>query len=95
MTAVLLASELNARECHLVKDVDGIYDADPFLAPGAARFDVLSFDGLVELTAGGSHVVHSDAALRARRDAVLLRVYRYDAEVAGSRGTCVGAEVVS
>lgn len=95
VTAVLLASALNARECHLVKDVDGIYDADPFLAPHASRFDALSFDGLVELTAGGSNVVHSDAALRAKRDTVLLRVYRYDAAVAGPRGTRVGVEVVS
>lgn len=95
VTAVQLASALNARECHLVKDVDGIYDEDPFLAPHASRFDALSFDGLVELTAGGSNVVHSDAALRAKQDAVLLRVYRYDAEVARPRETRVGAEVVS
>lgn len=95
VTAVFLAAELNARECHLVKDVDGIYDADPFLAPYAARYDVLSFDGLLELTAGGSTVVHCDAALRAKRDTVLLRVYRYDAAVAGPRGTRVVAEVVA
>lgn len=95
VTAVFLAAELNARECHLVKDVDGIYDADPFLASHSSRYDVLSFDGLVELTAGGSNVVHSDAALRARQDTVLLRVYRYDAGVAGPRGTRVGAEAVA
>lgn len=95
VTAVFLAAELSARECHLVKDVDGIYDADPFAAPHAERFDVLSFDGLVELTEGGSNVVHSDAALRARRDTVPLRVYRYDAEVSVPTGTRVGAEVVS
>jgi len=95
VTAVFLASELSARECHLVKDVDGIYDQDPFLVPHASRFDALSFDGLVELTASGSNVVHSDAALRAKRDTVLLRVYRYDAEVARPRGTRVGAEVVA
>jgi len=95
VTAVFLASELNASECHLVKDVDGIYDADPFLAPDASRFDVLSFDGLLELAAGGSNVVHSDAALRAKQDTVPLRVYRYDAEVAGPRGTRVGAEAVA
>ncbi len=95
VTAVFLASELNACECHLVKDVDGIYDRDPAVAGEASRFDYLSFDGLVELAAGGARVVHSDAALRAKQDTVLLRVYRYDAAVAGPRGTRVGAEVVS
>ncbi|MCR4339576.1 MAG: hypothetical protein NUW01_06780 [Gemmatimonadaceae bacterium] len=95
VTAVFLASELNARECHLVKDVDGIYDRDPAVVAEASRFDYLSFDGLVKLTAGGARVVHSDAALRAKQDTVLLRVYRYDAAFAGPRGTRVGAEVVS
>lgn len=95
VTAVFLASELNARECHLVKDVDGIYDRDPAVVADALRFDHLSFDGLVQLAEGGARVVHFDAALRARRDTVLLRVYRYDAAIAGPRGTRVGAEVVS
>ena len=95
VTAVFLAAELNARECHLVKDVDGIYDQDPAVVADASRFDHLSFDGLVELAAGGARVVHSDAALRAKQDTVLLRVYRYDAAVAGPRGTRVGAEAVS
>lgn len=95
VTAVFLASELNARECHLVKDVDGIYDRDPAVVGDASRFDFLSFDRLLQLTAAGARVVHSDAALRAKQDTVLLRVYRYDAAVAGPRGTRVGAEVVS
>jgi aspartate kinase len=95
VTAVFLASELSARECHLVKDVDGIYDQDPAVVREALRFDHLSFDALVALAEGGARVVHSDAAHRARRHTVLLRVYRYDAEVAGPRGTRVGAEVVS
>ena len=95
VTAVFLASALNARECHLVKDVDGIYDRDPSVAAEAARFDYLTFDGLVALAAGGARVVHSDAALRARRDTVLLRIYRHDAEVAAPRETRVGAEAVA
>ena len=95
VTAVFLASELNARECHLVKDVDGIYDRDPALAAEASKFDHLSFDRLVALTESGACVVHSDAALRAKQDTVLLRVYRYDAAVARPSGTRVGAEVVS
>lgn len=95
VTAVFLASALNARECHLVKDVEGIYDRDPAVVAEASMLDYVSFDELVELAAGGARVVHSDAALRAKRDSVLLRVYRYDAAVAGPRGTRVGAEVVS
>ena len=95
VTAVFLASALGASECHLVKDVDGIYDQDPSVAADASRFDYLSFDGLVALSEGGARVVHSDAALRAKRDTVPLRVYRYDAAVAGPRGTRVGAEVLS
>ena len=90
VTAVFLAAALGAQECHLVKDVDGIYAQDPLVVPDAFRFDDLSFDGLVTLTAGGAKVVHSEAALRARSDAVPLRVYRHDAPVARPRGTRVG-----
>jgi aspartate kinase len=95
VTAVFLASELSARECHLVKDVDGIYDRDPAVVEDASRFDHLSFDTLVQLSEAGARVVHTDAARQARQDTVLLRVYRYDASVAGGRGTRVGAEVLS
>ena len=93
VTAVFIAAALSARECHLVKDVDGVYNADPSSDPTALRFDELSFDRLVALTADGAGVLHSDAAIRARCDAVPLRVYRYDAPLAGDIGTRVGAEV--
>ncbi|MGI9141263.1 MAG: hypothetical protein ACR2GJ_09155 [Gemmatimonadaceae bacterium] len=92
VTAVFLAAALGARECHLVKDVDGVYAHDPLVVPGALHFDDLSFDDLVTLTAGGAQVVHSEAALRAKSAAVPLRVYRHDAPVTRPRGTRVGEE---
>lgn len=97
VTALFLASRLNAGECHIVTDVDGVYDADPRLVKDCSRFDALSFDALVNLTAGGAKVVHPSAALIARRDDLLLRIYHYRAAFAGRDGTVVGpsAEIVS
>ncbi|MCR4340001.1 MAG: hypothetical protein NUW01_08955 [Gemmatimonadaceae bacterium] len=92
LTAVFLASALRATECHIVTDVDGIYDADPRIAKLALRFDRLSFDDLVTLTSSGAEVVHRDAAEHAAANRVPVRVYRYDASLTVAEGTWVGPE---
>ena len=90
VTAIFLASRLGAIECHIVTDVDGVYEADPRLVKNCLKFDSLSLDGLVELTSGGARVVHPSAALIARQDELLLRIYHYRAAFSGERGTTVG-----
>ena len=44
VTALFVAERLGARECRLVKDTDGVFDADPRLRANARRFATLSFD---------------------------------------------------
>jgi aspartate kinase len=66
-TCVALAAAFSARECHLFKDVDGIYTADPRIVPWASRIDKVSYEEMMELAFCGAGVLHwrsVDVAMR-------------------------------
>lgn len=78
LTAVFLASKLRAAECHLIKDVDGVYDSDPNRFADAQKHSTLSYEALVTIAAT-SEIVHAGAARLARESGVRLRIYGYKA----------------
>jgi len=84
-SAVAIAAALGSARCDIVTDVDAVYDRDPRRDPAALAFTELTHQELVELTVSGAQVVHPEAARLARRHAVPLRVYAYNAPVAGPR----------
>jgi aspartate kinase len=88
-TAVFLAAALGAAECHIVTDVDGVYDADPRLVPDARFLPRLSAAALVRLCEGGARVVHPEAARRAHAAGIPLRVYHFRSPIGAAGGTCV------
>ncbi len=59
LTAVALAKALNAKQCEIYTDVDGIYTADPRIVPDARKIPVISYDEILELAALGAKVMHS------------------------------------
>ena len=73
-TAVLLAAALNADECNILTDVDGIYMADPNLVPYAKKFDLLSYQALELLANNGAQVLQGYAAQMAARHQVKLKI---------------------
>lgn len=89
-SAVALAAALGA-VCHVVTDVDAVYDRDPNLDQDARPFDVLDHAALVALVERGAQVVHPSAARLAAESRVPLRVYHFRAPLAGT-GTRIGAE---
>lgn len=78
LTAVFLAARLRAAECHLIKDVEGVFDVDPNRFANARRHEALSYGELEEI-AGRSEIVHAGAATVARESGVHLRIYGYKA----------------
>lgn len=90
VTAVFLATQLNAYSCHIVTDVDGVYDDDPRIKPESSRHDALTFEALQDLTERGARVVHPQAARTARSAAIPLRIYHYRASLVEPEGTLVG-----
>ncbi len=73
-TAVALAAALRAVRCEILKDVDGVYSADPHRVPGARRHARLSYEQMRRIAAAGSGVIHARAVEYAARHGVPLLV---------------------
>ena len=73
-TAVAMAAALKADECHIYTDVDGVYTADPRIAPRARRLDHLTYEEMLELASLGSKVLQIRSVEFARKYNVVLRV---------------------
>src|SRR6266704_538873 len=59
LTAVALAAALKADRCLIHTDVDGVYTADPNLAPSARRLAKVSYAEMLELASLGAKVLQS------------------------------------
>jgi aspartate kinase len=66
-TAVALAAALNADVCEIYTDVDGIFSADPRIAPKARQVPFITYDEMMELAAAGAKVLHLRCVEYAKR----------------------------
>ncbi|MEX5234628.1 UNVERIFIED_CONTAM: aspartate kinase [Kocuria sp. CPCC 205316] len=73
-TAVALAAALDADVCEIYSDVDGVFTADPRIAPMARKLDVVSSEEMLELAANGAKILHLRCVEYARRFGVKLHV---------------------
>lgn len=73
-TAVALAAALQATECRIYTDVDGIYTTDPRIEPNAKRLDKITFEEMLEMASLGSKVLQIRAVEFAGKYNVALRV---------------------
>ena len=73
-TAVAVAAALEADECQICTDVDGVYTADPRIVADARRLDLVTFEEMLELASLGSKVLHPRSVEFAGRYQVPLRV---------------------
>jgi aspartate kinase len=73
-TAVALAAALEAGECQIYTDVDGVYTSDPRVVPGARRMDTVTFEEMLELASLGARVLQIRAVEFASKYNVTLRV---------------------
>ncbi|MCX7882251.1 MAG: aspartate kinase [Brevinematales bacterium] len=73
-TAVAVAAALKADRCDIYTDVDGVYSADPRIVPHAKKYDVITFDEMLELASLGAKVLHDRSVMFAMKYNVPLRV---------------------
>ena len=73
-TAVALAAVLNADECQIYTDVEGVFTTDPRVVADARCLKELTFEEMLELSSLGSKVLHSRAVEFASKYNVPLRV---------------------
>ncbi|MEX2516345.1 MAG: aspartate kinase [Gammaproteobacteria bacterium] len=90
-TAVALAAALEADECHIYTDVDGVYTADPRVAPHARRLERITYEEMLEMASLGSKVLQIRSVEFASKYNVKLRVLSSFKQGAG---TLIAAEVI-
>lgn len=73
-TAVALAAALEADECQIYTDVDGVYTTDPRIVPEARRLKTITFEEMLEMASLGSKVLQIRAVEFAGKYKVNLRV---------------------
>ena len=73
-TAVALAAALEADECKIFTDVDGVYSADPRIVPDARRLDRITVEEMLELASQGAKVLQTRSVEFAGKYRVPLRV---------------------
>jgi aspartate kinase len=73
-SAVALAAALDADECQIYTDVDGVYTTDPRIVPEARRLDRVTFEEMLEMASLGSKVLQIRSVEFAGKYKVKLRV---------------------
>lgn len=73
-TASALAAVLQAEECEIYTDVNGVYTTDPRVVPEARRIGTISYDDMLEMASLGAGVMHSRSIEFAKKFNVKLRV---------------------
>jgi aspartate kinase len=89
-TGVALAAALEADECQIYTDVDGVYTTDPRIVPDARRLDTITFEEMLEMASLGSKVLQIRSVEFAGKYRVKLRVLSSFEE--NGRGTLITFE---
>ena len=73
-SAVALAAALQADECEICTDVEGVFTTDPRIVEGARQLKQITFEEMLELASLGSKVLHPRSVEFAGRYRVPVRV---------------------
>ncbi|KAA6187897.1 aspartate kinase [Thiohalocapsa marina] len=73
-SAVAMAAALNADECQIYTDVDGVYTTDPRIEPRARKLPRITFEEMLEMASLGSKVLQIRSVEFAGKYKVPLRV---------------------
>ncbi|MFZ2737794.1 MAG: aspartate kinase [Burkholderiaceae bacterium] len=73
-SAVAVAAAMQAQECLIYTDVDGVYTTDPRVVPQARRLQTVSFEEMLEMASMGSKVLQIRSVEFAGKYKVPLRV---------------------
>ncbi len=61
-SAIAIAAALEAKECYIFSDVDGVYTTDPNKIPEAKKIPALSYNEMMEISSEGAKVLHNRCA---------------------------------
>ncbi|MBT8148952.1 MAG: aspartate kinase [Gammaproteobacteria bacterium] len=93
-TAVAVAAALNADECQIYTDVDGVYTTDPRVVESARRLQQITFEEMLEMASLGSKVLQIRAVEFAGKYQVPLRVLSSFSEGEGTLISIEGEDIM-
>ena len=91
LTAIALASAVEADACQIFTDVDGVYTCDPRVVPTAKKIEEISYDEMLEMASSGSKVMQSRSVEFAKKFGVTFEVR---SSFNNNPGTSAGMEQV-
>lgn len=74
LTAIALASAIDADLCQIYTDVDGVYTTDPRITDKAQKLEEISYDEMLELASSGAKVMQSRSVEFAKNHGVIFEV---------------------
>ncbi len=74
LTAIAIASAINADKCQIYTDVDGVYTCDPRIVKTARMLPEISYDEMLEMASSGSKVMQSRSVEFAKKFGVVFEV---------------------
>lgn len=83
-TAVAVAYGIGADVCEIYSDVDGVYTADPRVAPHAKKLDEINYDDMLELSSAGAGVLQMRAVEFARKYQVTIHARSAFSDASGT-----------
>ena len=83
-SAVALAAALQADRCDIYTDVDGVYTADPRIAPKAQKLNRITFEEMLEMASLGAKVLQTRSVAMAMRHNVNLQVRSSFSDASGT-----------
>jgi aspartate kinase len=89
LTAVALASALEADSCEIYSDVEGIYTTDPRIVKDAKKIECVSYDEMLEMSGSGAQVLQSRSVEVAKKYGIEIHLRSTFSE---NRGTIITSE---
>jgi aspartate kinase len=83
-SAVAVAAAINADECEIYTDVDGVYTTDPNVCPSAKKIERISYEEMLELASLGAKVLQIRSVELAMKYSVPVHVRSSFSDVTGT-----------
>ncbi|UCH12769.1 MAG: aspartate kinase [Candidatus Omnitrophota bacterium] len=90
LTSVALSKALGAETCEMYTDVEGVYTADPKIAPGARKLSKISYEEMLELASLGAQVLQPRSVEMAKKFNIPIHVR---SSFLNKKGTIISKEV--
>lgn len=89
ITAIVTTGYLKADKCCLLKDVCGVFTANPRRAPKATKIDQISYDNMFILSLLGARIIHPKAVDFAMKNSLVVQI---QPSFAKDDGTIISAQ---